>query len=397
MDPAQSSRVMMENRIENKFARLQMEVVEGPRFSGLPQDMTGLVQDLHSALEESTWQGAGDDPGDSPPATGAPRNSSGSHAVAQSRRKSWRRRCKSTSNLSQIGAISSARHGPPSEGTSSSSDEDVAPGGLSGPHAQSQAGTSILLSDSDEMGPPRFLSARTRDPTLRKKRPTSDPNASTSVMSSQIAQRLPMESDSVNEKVALVRPNTKRKRKFKRMALDPNPTVEQLSQTKPPGRASPNVGSAEDVSTKRQKVKSEPGLTSVKSKGSLGMSSLFVGPFSVGKRKRGNREKSLEPEHLVQTMEGTEGPSQRAPLASSAENMDCGGDEDERQSSSSLSSSEWDDDVQTEFGDTGREADDEQSDWPGSESSFMRSRRSRANVKNMLNLTDQEEEEDDDP
>jgi hypothetical protein len=75
----------------------------------------------------------------------------------------------------------------------------------------------------------------------------------------------------------------------------------------------------------------------------------------VGKRKRSNREKSVEPEHLLQQVRPSASSSvssrrgQQQPVAGDSIAMDCCDDDmeqdDQQSSSSSLSSSEWDEQV----------------------------------------------------
>ncbi|XP_059090939.1 uncharacterized protein LOC131886583 [Tigriopus californicus] len=404
----------MEIRIENKFAQLQVE--SEPRESlGHPENMDGLVHDLHSALEESTLGG----PEDLMDLTLANLEKKSKELVngGQSRRRTWRRRCKSTSNLTQIGSSSQTSKGLPSEDSTSTEDEEDEQQQQQQQeqqqHLPSTSNTGRVIkergilgqqqTDSDEMGPPRSsLVIRPRDQVIRKKRST-DPLPSSNSTFLANKGNLPLESDSVNDNVSTLRPNTKRKRKFKRMALDPNPVEVQLSASKATPVSNPR---ADGVLIKRPKVKSDlPGsMITAKSKISAFRSpNSMNGPFAVGKRKRGNREKSLEPDHLsAKSFEPIDTQASTSVYRSPdirLESMDCDDDnleDEDKRSSSSLSSSEWEDDVQTDCGDTGREADDEQSDWPGSETSFMRARRARVGLQGLINLTDQEEEDDDD-
>lgn len=407
----------MEIRIENKFAQLQVES-EPQRRLGQRENMDGLVHDLHSALEESTLGGP-EDLMDSP-LVSLEQKSTELVNGGQSRRRTWRRRCKSTSNLTQIGSSSQTSKGLQSEDSTSTEDEEdeqqqrqqqqqihqehMPSTSNAGRVVKDRDGLTRHQTDSDEMGPPRSsLLIRPRDQVNRKKRSNDAPPSSNSTFLAKKAN-LPLESDSVNDNLSSLRPNTKRKRKFKRMALDPNPVEMQLSSAK--SQAFSNQSRADGVSIKRPKVKSDlPGsMITAKSKMSAFRSpTSTAGPFAVGKRKRGNREKSLEPDHLAaKSLEPIDSRASTSVYRSPdirLESMDCDDDDnlddDDKRSSSSLSSSEWEDDVQTDCGDTGREADDEQSDWPGSESSFMRARRARVGLQGLINLTDQEEEDDD--
>jgi hypothetical protein len=296
-----------------------------------------------------------------------------------SRRRAWRRRCKSTSNLSAAAALGSGRGSGAAaalSGSSTSSDEaegfpgcDPPPLGLS---SRDPCGTSSLqLSDSDDdMGPPPVSTTRSREHTLRKKRVGSDQGCATSSATATggfLRKSFPNESDSVTENAAPhpVRPNTKRKRRCKRMALDPTPSL-------PQGLAAVATTVAGSSTGKRHRARPRhdhgpSGSAVVMTSGSGRHHGSAAPPSSsasfgivVGKRKRSNREKSVEPEHLMRS----------TPCGSSTvtpDAMDC---DDDRRSSSSLSSTEWDEEEDSDNPtalNNSREADDEQSDWPGHE------------------------------
>jgi len=265
-----------------------------------PYAMEGLVQDFNTALDETA----------------------GSHSSERStgRRKAWKRRCKSTSNL-----VHAVNHNL-SEDSSSSLDNF-------GLLSRDRGTSSLQLSDSDLDGFPRASRRNRLGGTARvhdhRKRGMLD--------------NLAVESDSFTENISPFkefRINSKRKRKSKRMAVDSScENVKQpLCQTSFVFR-SPGQG------TKRKKVRSRSGCE--------GSFSKKVG-IIPGKRKRSTREKSSD-SHTTEKLRDKE-----------VDKMEL---EEEVRSSSSLSSSECDDiGSDLSLGDNdGREADDEQSDWPGPE------------------------------
>lgn len=397
--------------------------------------MDGLVQDLNSALEESTAadsrpaviddnpQGGGET--SDTPMTSQPRSST-SGAATPSRRRAWRRRCKSTSNLSNLAAAASknpanAEHSD--ESSSSGCDGEALPTVPLGVVA-SAGRRQENHSDTDDdvhlnaKGVRNKNVAGAKASHVRKKRnsgvgavkpsggaPAGAAASSASIPSSAIRVHhlLPvLESDSVTEGISgLMRPSTKRKRKFKRMALDPCPSD------------IPPVSAKDTDTIKRVKVRN-PSKSQYQGQGhyhSHQRSALINGgpsvPFTAGKRKRGNREKSIEPEHFLHK------PLATSSLGMSDARMDCDEDgEDEEEtveeevaddeiidadgaSSSSLSSSEWEDDdlSQGRNADPGREADDEQSDWPGPENSFYRrGASSTATGVNFASFSDDDED-----
>jgi len=248
--------------------------------------MDALVQDFNTALDETAGS-----------------NSSGRSA---GRRKAWKRRCKSTSNLLQIGQNLSE--------DSSSSLDNVAL------LSRDRGTSSLQLSDSDlEAGQASSQGRRNRLGRIQDHRKKGRLDG------------FGIESDSFTENISPFkefRVNSKRKRKSKRMVVEhenikPN---QQSFVFRSPGQG-----------TKRKKIKS-------RSEGTVQGKKAGVLP---GKRKRSAREKSAESREKEMEKMETE----------------------ETRSSSSLSSSEWEDlGSDLSLGDNdGREADDEQSDWPGPE------------------------------
>lgn len=285
------------------------------RFRPSGHTMDQLVQDFNTALDETA-------------------GSNSSSRSTTSRRKAWKRRCKSTSNLLLAGQNVSD--------DSSSSVDNV------GLLSRDRGTSSLQFSDSDiEVGPGMETelarNARNRQSRLqeyRTKRGGPD--------------HLGIESDSFTENISPFkefRVNTKRKRKFKRMAVDPCMTNGLPSITL---RAAQGHTGHGGVATKRKKVRSRSG-NETRTGGKKGTVGIMP-----GKRKRSAREKSVESGEVLSS-----GRSRTASLGeeamSSMEKMDM----EEVGSSSSLSSSEWED-VHSDGSPEG-EADDEQSDWPGPE------------------------------
>ncbi|KAK9511789.1 hypothetical protein O3M35_000385 [Rhynocoris fuscipes] len=135
-----------------------------------------------------------------------------------------------------------------------------------------------------------------------------------------------IESDSVNENFSPVRPTTRRKRKFKRMAVE----MSSASSSRGPGYAA-TVG-------KKKRIL----------KHSINYENRYMsGGISIGKRKRSARSMTDPPQKTVLALT-------RLSLRDDAQHP---------HSSSSLSSSESDTGIFTN--DEGREGDDEQSDWVG--------------------------------
>ena len=111
-----------------------------------------------------------------------------------------------------------------------------------GVSSRGERGTSSLqLTDSDEMN----NASNSASAATRKKR-------SESWNSSRISAPAGNESDSHNENVSPVRPNTKRKRKFKRMAIDPT-TGSSIRVPVPAGTVTPSG------TIKRKKGRSKSG------------------------------------------------------------------------------------------------------------------------------------------
>ncbi len=354
-----------------------------------------------------------------------------------SRRRAWRRRCKSTSNLSSLAgggdggkggnAANNSVAGQLTDDSTSSSEDDRTGGATSTTTtttttavvellSRDRGASSLQMSDSDDDWTPRrgqrnpaaaaaarTASVRAKDHTLRKKRGSNNLAAATAASKEDFIDRLPppsssshsrrhqfllpAESDSLaeNNLSPSVRPSTKRKRKFKRMALDPEPGSSAMTVERTANRKSlPSTLGAPLVLSKRQKIRqkfdygSGGGLVSTKQRQLSGPPSTSAA-ITVGKRKRSNREKSVEPDHLSASKAGSSHhhyrPPNNAPLNRKVVPMDGEDDEDmemdedeDRRSSSSLSSTEWDEEGDSDNPDSyhnSREADDEQSDWPG--------------------------------
>ena len=282
-------------------------------FRYRPPAMDQLVNDFNTALEETA-------------------GSNGSARSNVSRRKAWKRRCKSTTNLLLAGQNMSD--------DSSSSVDNV------GLLSRERGTSSLQFSDSDLEAAPAGLGARagrSRQSRLHEHR------AKRYSAGGDVAG---MESDSFNENVSPFkefRANSKRKRKFKRMAVDGSP-----ENRKPKITLTTGAGGLGAQGGKKKKVRSRSGHPEP-GRGHRG------GGHSVtpGKRKRSAREKSVESGEVLSS-----GRSRTVSLgeegAVGLERMEL----EEVGSSSSLSSSEWED-LHSDC-DRG-EADDEQSDWPGPE------------------------------
>ncbi|XP_059484055.1 G patch domain-containing protein 2-like isoform X2 [Neocloeon triangulifer] len=265
----------------------------------LNQRMEAMVQDLSVALEESS--------------------------SARRHRTLGRRRARSTGNLPQA-------CGDLSEQSSSSLEETFRSKGVSSFHQ----------SDSDEGSPTPHGGHRTRLQmpaiALKSRRTNGAPSRHMNCI----------ESDSVNENFSPIRPTTRRKRKFKRMAIDPE--IGGHSSLRPP----PPL------------VSSWIGTHSKHHHGTRSSLQDAANMLLCGKRKRSVRERSMS------AVEGTEHPNrrllafQKLSLNSSTDcsSMECGPDSSANSDhDSSLSSSESDPGIYTN--DEGREGDDEQSDWVG--------------------------------
>ncbi len=385
----------MDPSIVSDFARLRvLQQPAAQQAATVEEDMETLAKDINTALDESSSANPKEalthDGGDtSAPAPQIPKPA----GTPSSRRRAWRRRCKSTSNLSSLATGSPAgaagadaaggrQQQMTDESSTTSEDErhtQVASGSTGGSRGYSMLprigggggdrGTSSLqLTDSDEeewvstnRGAQRTPSMRAKD--MKKKRGGGGSDQGNSEFLSTRKQ-LPIESDSVTENFSpSVRPSTKRKRKFKRMALDPEPGGV-------PGKFLPG-----SYVNKRQRTRqrSDCGGPTTKQRQLSGPPPSTSASFgiTVGKRKRSNREKSVEPENLIK-------PNSRHfhfqddghRRKTNEEHMDMDEDDEDRRSSSSLSSTEWDADSDNpESLSNSREADDEQSDWPGYEKS----------------------------
>ncbi|XP_046383805.1 G patch domain-containing protein 2 isoform X2 [Ischnura elegans] len=255
----------------------------------LRQTMEALVEDLSHALEES--------------------------AGSSSNRRRWglRRKTRSTGNLTM------AFRGHSDDSSSSIGDFLL---------SRDKGVSSFHQSDSDEMSPSPDVQHRLAPLSLQPRKSTNSAHGNF------------VESDSVNENFSPIRPSTKRKRKFKRMAVDPDPN---------------NPSTSDGISIMP--------LLRVKKKRFFklaGNNEYRYNSILCGKRKRSMRERSMDCEHS----EGSRSKSSRI-LAfhkmSLTEDFNHLDGKCEMMSSSSLSSSESDTGIYTN--DEGREGDDEQSDW----------------------------------
>jgi len=398
----------MDQKIVHEFSRLRVlsnrksdppspsrtkKKIVGIEAAAASKNMDALVHDLNTALEL--------DEANNSSANAA----SGSGAAGGNRRRVWRRRCKSTSNLACLNASSANPTGDSkknqsqnSEDSSSSTEDDTRAVILTNDRGTS----SLQLSDSEEEKIPRPSLVHTHSTRRTNKTSSQHPAAINAENQNQTemdqgansnnkVQGVPTnDTDSVNENFSPVRPQcTKRKRKFKRMALDPDNTsalmlMEHASTSKTTGITASKTGTI-----KRKKVRSKSACdsssTTSKSRSATTLKSpnapivqrqrqVSTANVVPGKRKRSSREKSVEPDLMLHTQSSvpshsmiTEEPS----IANDA--MDC--DDEGRRSSSSLSSSDWEEAENTEGESTfipglredDGEADDEQSDWPGPE------------------------------
>jgi len=307
--------------------------------SGAP-NMDSLGADFNTALEET-----------------ADTNSSNRSTTSKRKfGKSWKRRCKSTSNLVVAGQNLS-------EDSSSSVD------------TRGRGTSSLQFSDSDiEVSMPGL----SRGAHGRSRQNRHD------YRGIRTHQAQMGESDSFNENISPFKEfrtthSSKRRRKMKRMAVDHSP--ENRKPKLAIGKLS-RSGSGPTVSVKRKKVRTKSGGEVMKSsKMSVGSVSRRPGVLPLGgKRKRSHREKSVESGDMLSS-----GRSRTASLGDTQEThtgsqdtMDC----DEVCSSSSLSSSEW----ENLSSDCSPEADDEQSDWPGPEPNQGQ----QGERANNVHLTDEE-------
>jgi len=283
------------NRLQQATDRLRLR----PPHPAMDQ----LVQDFNTALDETAG--------------------SGSARSGVSRRKAWKRRCKSTSNLLAGQNVSD---------DSSSSVDNV------GLLSRDRGTSSLQFSDSDlEQG---------TGPTGSHGKPGKSRHARLHEYRTKregAGAELPgVESDSFNENISPFkefRANSKRKRKFKRMAVDESPENRKPRVTQAAGN-------------KKKKVRSRSGHHEP------GRKSHAVTP---GKRKRSAREKSVESGEVLSS-----GRSRTVSLgeegATGLERMEM---EEGGCSSSLSSSSDWE--AEHSDGREEGEADDEHSDWPGPE------------------------------
>ncbi|KAG8222575.1 hypothetical protein J437_LFUL010418 [Ladona fulva] len=261
----------------------------------LRQKMEALVEDLSHALEESAGS-----------------------SLPSRRRWGLRRRARSTGNLPM------AFKGHSDDSSSSIGDFLM---------SKDKGVSSIHQSDSDDMSPSPALQHRLSPLSLQSRKAANS------------MHRNFVESDSVNENFSPIRPSTKRKRKFKRMAVDPDPNNPSTS------------GGIPIMPLLRVKKKRIFKLTPT--------NEYRYNTILCGKRKRSMRERSMECEHN----EGSRSKSSRIlafhkmSLNEDFNHLDGKCEIMSSSSLSSLSSSESDTGIYTN--DEGREADDEQSDWFG--------------------------------
>jgi len=330
--------VMEPRKLATKFAQLRLPHIQHNtdrllRLRGqAPIGMDQLVNDFNTALEETAGSNTSQRSG--------------------SRRKAWKRRCKSTSNLLSL-------QGQNLSDDSSSSVDNV------GLLSRERGTSSLQWSDSDmEMGGghchrPELSTTRCGRPRLsrlheyRTKRSSAGPD-------------LPgVESDSFNENISPFkefRANSKRKRKFKRMAVDPSPENRKPRMTVRAGVTQGLGPHTNPATNKRKKVRSRSGHLDTQPQRLPGSRRNQLGGIVPGKRKRSAREKSVESGEVVSS-----GRSRTVSLGEEgALNQPTNMDTQEVGSTSSLSSSsEWED-LHSDASPEG-EADDEQSDWPGPE------------------------------
>jgi len=260
--------------------------------------MDHLVQDFQTALDESARSNISD---------------------VTTRTKSWKRKCKSTSNLVHA-----------SDDSSSSVD-------YVGLQSRDKGTSSLQLSDSDiepgchGMRTELARTGRNREDRLQEYRSRRGG-----------ADHLGMESDSYTENISPAKKyrgvNTKRKRKIKRMAVEP--CIVPIHLRNSGGKA-----------TNRKNLRSWPGAEARRTT----RKKAAVHVFLPGKRKRSARGKSVESEEISVSSRGA------------SQDDDDQMEMEEFGSSSSLSSSEkeWVHSDRDEGPE--EEADDEQSDWPGPE------------------------------
>jgi len=390
----------MDQKIVHEFSRLK---VLSNRKSDPPSPsrtkktiasikMDALVHDLNTALELDEVNNSSANAG------------SGSAVTGGNRRRVWRRRCKSTSNLACLNASSSNQtdqkknQSQNSEDSSSSTEDDTRAVILTNDRGTS----SLQLSDSEEEKLPRPSLVHTHSTRRSNKNQNQNNSPGPVVNADQTAEMdqgansklgATNDTDSVNENFSPVRPSTKRKRKFKRMALDPdnNSTIMLMDHAS----TSKAVPGSKTGTIKRKKVRSKSACdsssTTSKSRSATAMKSpnapgvqrqrqVSTANVVPGKRKRSSREKSVEPDAMLHTQSAvpshsmiTEEPSEYQISKNDA--MDCDDEEEGHRSSSSLSSSDWEEAENTDeapFIPGSRmgydaEADDEQSDWPGPE------------------------------
>ncbi|KAK7066485.1 G patch domain-containing protein 2 [Halocaridina rubra] len=206
--------------------------------------------------------------------------------------------------------------------------------------------SSIPLTDSDDMSPP------------------PEPRLKTQLLTHHRAPSTLVESDSVNENFSPFRPHNRRKRKCKRLALDPDVPSTSNSQT---GNIMPPGLTAVMPLTKSS---SFCGASNMRRKKTLKSSPDVENRYlavSAGKRKRG-RERSIEwcGQQLAGKKHGASSHfhslrAHRSSRSSMGDAMEYDYSEEDDDMEHSNESSESEAGIYT--CDEGREADDEQSDW----------------------------------
>lgn len=184
------------------------------------------------------------------------------------------------------------------------------------------------------------------------------------------------ESDSLNETASPLRPHTRRKRRFKRMAVDPEPVVHVgLELDEANSQQNPSlVGQQKSFSFSTfasSSIFAKPRQRKVKKKP---VNVQKVPSIIIGKRKRNVRERSIECELEKISLNSSPDTGTASNLSAAccsaaslvvghlnSDSMDLDMKQLEQISSSSVSGSESDPGFYTY--DDGREADDEQSDW----------------------------------
>ena len=157
--------------------------------------------------------------------------------------------------------------------------------------------SSLQLSDSEEDKIPHRPASIVPTNSTRRKNLGQNLDNNSGISSKKLLNVA--DTDSVNENFSPVRPSTKRKRKFKRMALDPDNTVVAMESS---------TTKSKTGTIKRKKVRSKSACensSSSKSSRNVTLKSpkrqrqVSTANVVPGKRKRSSREKSVEPDLIV--------------------------------------------------------------------------------------------------